>query len=371
MARRGAKPKPLAVTDEDRAELERVVAHPKAENREVQRARIVLLAADGMRNVEIAERVGVKPGTVTKWRRRWREAGYHALTDLPRSGRRRTVTDERVTEVVKLTLESRPKGATRWSTRGLAQKTGMSQSSISRIWQAFRLKPHRIETFELSNDPHFVDKVRDVVGLYLNPPDRAVVLSADEKTQIQALERTQTVIPMTPTKPGVISPKYKRHGTVDLFAALNVATGEVISMTFPQHKSAEFIVFLRHIDDTVPNGLDIHIIVDNHSIHKSAETLGWLLRHPRFHLHFVPTYSSWLNMVEGVFSILTEKQLKQGVHNSTKQLVDAITEFMEARNEDPRPFRWTKTADEILEKVARVCGGILDRHRVTGSEATN
>lgn len=362
MARRGAKPKPLTVSAEDRASLEALIANPRAENRAVQRARIVLMAADGARNVEIAEAVGVKPGTVTKWRNRYREGGFHALSDAPRSGRPRTVTDDLVANVVELTLETAPKGATHWSTRGLAAKTGLSQSSISRIWQAFRLKPHRKETFELSTDSLFVDKLRDVVGLYVNPPERAVVFSVDEKTQIQALERTQTVLPMTSGHPKAFSPKYERHGTIDLFAALNCATGEVLASFEEEHKSAQVVAFFEKIDAAVDAELDIHIILDNASPHRSAETLRWVEAHPRFHLHYTPTYSSWLNLVEVIFSRLTERQLKHGVHTSVADLIEAIQEFIDAHNEDPKPFVWTKTADQILDKVARFCGGVLDRH---------
>lgn len=358
----GRPPIPIELSEEDRAHLERIVGHPTAENREVQRARIVLLASEGRATKEIAEMVGVSKATVCKWKNRYRKAGLHFLSDLPRSGRPRTVTDEKVVEVVELTLESRPKGATHWSTRSLARRTGLSQSAVSRIWRTFQLKPHRQETFELSNDPYFVEKVRDVVGLYLNPPEHAIVLSVDEKTQVQALERTQTVLPLGPGQPKAYSPKYRRHGTIDLFAALNVATGEVIGACYPQHKSKDFIAFLRLIDAQVEDDLDVHLILDNHSIHKSAETLGWLLRHPRFHLHFTPTYSSWLNQVEALFSILTRRQLKQGVHRSVDELVQAIQEFIDAHNDDPKPFKWTRNADEILERVARFCGGVLDRY---------
>lgn len=358
----GRKPKAVEIADGDREALEAVVKHPRAENREVQRARIVLMAADGVTNDEIAAAVGVSVASVTKWKRRYREAGYEGLTDLPRSGRPRTVTDDLVAEVVELTLESTPRGATHWSTRTLAAKSGLSRSAVSRIWQAFRLKPHRRTTFELSNDPYFVDKVRDVVGLYLHPPDRAVVFSVDEKTQIQALERTQTVLPLGVTKPTAFSPKYRRHGTIDLFAALEVHTGRVIALTQEAHRSEHFTAFLEVIDEDVDPELDIHVVVDNHSIHKSAETRDWLLRHPRFHLHFVPTYSSWLNQVEAVFSLLTERQLRNGVHTSVDELVQAIEDFFAVHNDDPQPFNWTRDADEILDRIARFCGGVLDRH---------
>ena len=244
----------------------------------------------------------------------------------------------------------------------MAKKAGISQTMVSRIWRAFRLQPRRKETFELSNDPLFVEKVRDVVGLYLSPPDNAVVFCVDEKTQIQALERTQTVLPLGVARPERQSPKYRRHGTIDLFAALNVATGQVLGRMYPDHRSERFIDFLRIIDAEVEPDLEIHIIVDNASMHRSAETLAWLLRHPRFQLHYVPTYSSWMNLVEVVFSVLTERQLKHGVHTSTEQLEACIQEFIDAHNDDPKPFVWTRTADQILSSVARFCGGVLDRH---------
>lgn len=365
MGKRGRKPIPVIVASEDRTALEAVINRPSAPHRDVTRAKIVLGAADGLTNEAIMAATGASASTVNKWKKAYRDHGFHGLTDAPRSGRPRTITDDAVRQVVELTLESAPKGATHWSTRGLASKVGLSQSSVSRIWQAFRLKPHRRDTFELSKDPHFVDKVQDVVGLYLNPPARAVVFSVDEKTQIQALERTQVVIPMTPTKATAISPKYRRHGTVDLFAALNVATGEVIAKPYPQHTSTEFVDFLRTLNDGVADELEIHVIADNASPHRSAETLAWLKRHPRVHMHYTPTYCSWLNQVETIFSMLTEKQLKHGVHTSVPELVGAIMEFVEAHNDNPKPFKWTKTADQILEKVARFCMNLLDRNDST------
>lgn len=332
--------------------------------REARRARILLLAADGVGTNEIAERVGVTAATVCKWKKDYKELGFAGLSDAPRAGRPRTVSDEKVAEVVRLTLETRPKGSTHWSTRELAKKTGLSQSTVSRIWRAFRLKPHRQETFELSKDPHFVEKVRDVVGLYLNPPDNAVVFCVDEKTQIQALERTQTVIPMTPGHPRAISPKYRRHGTVDLFAALNYGTGEVLSMTAPEHRSEQLLEFFGIINDAVAEEQDIHVVLDNASMHKSKETLMWLQRHPRFHLHYTPTYSSWLNLVESVFADLTARQLKYGVHTSVDELVAAIEEWLEARNATPKPLVWTLSADEVLSRVQRFCEKLIARHTV-------
>lgn len=362
MAKRGRRPAKLELRDGDRDALERLVNHPTGQNRDARRARIVLLASEGLGTADIAKTVGLGTSTVTRWKKRYREGGFHALTDAPRSGRPRTVTDELVQQVVELTLESKPKGATHWATRGLAKKVGISRSSVSRIWQAFRLKPHRQDTFELSNDPHLVDKVHDVVGLYLNPPANAVVLSVDQKTQIQALERTQTVLPLSTGLIKAISPKYKRHGTVDFFAALDIVTGRLIGKTYKAHKSADFIDFLAHIDREIDAELDVHIIVDNHSIHRSAETLEWLSRHPRFHMHYTPTYCSWLNQVEAIFALLTARQLKHGVHTSVRQLTAAINEFVEAHNDDPQPFIWTRTAEQIIDSLGRFCAGVLDRH---------
>lgn len=358
----GRPPKPLTLRPGDREALEALLRKGSTPQREARRARIVLLAADGVGTNEIAKRVGVTVTTVCKWKKDYGELGFHGLSDAPRSGRPRTVSDEEVAEVVRLTLESKPKGATHWSTRDLAKKTGLSQSTVSRIWRAFRLKPHRQETFELSTDPHFVEKVRDVVGLYMNPPDNAVVFCVDEKTQIQALERTQTVIPMTPGHPRVISPKYRRHGTIDLFAALNYDTGEVLSMTAPEHRSEQLLEFFGIINDSVEDGLDIHVILDNASMHKSKETLAWVESHPRFYLHYTPTYSSWLNLVESVFSDLTARQLKYGVHTSVDQLVEAIEEWLEIRNETPKPLVWTLSPDEVLSRVQRFCERLQERH---------
>lgn len=358
----GRRSQPLTLRVGDKECLEQLVKLPTAPNRDVQRARIVLLAAEGLGTTEIATRVGVTSGTVSKWKRRYSQGGFFALSDAPRSGRPRSVTDTSIANVVALTLEMQPEGATHWSTRELARHTGMSQSAISRIWRAFRLQPHRKQTFELSPDPYFVDKVRDIVGLYLEPPDNAVVFCVDEKTQIQALERSQTVLPMGVGRPTAFSPKYLRHGITDLFAGLEVATGRLLTACHPEHKSAQFTAFLAQIDEDVEEGLDIHIIVDNASIHRSVETNAWLSAHPRFHMHYTPTYASWLNLAEVVFSLLYLRQLKHGVHTSIEDLIEAIEDFVNAHNADPKPFIWTKTADQILESVARYCGRVLDRH---------
>lgn len=359
----GRRPKPLTLRAGDLGALQGLLRKGTTPLREANRARIVILAAEGVGTNEIAKRVGVTAATVCKWKKDYVELGYRGLSDAPRSGRPRTVRDEEVAEVVRLTLETRPKGSTHWSTRALAEKTGLSQSTVSRIWRAFRLKPHRQDTFELSTDPHFVEKVQDVVGLYLNPPDNAVVFCVDEKTQIQALERTQTVIPMTPGHPRAISPKYRRHGTIDLFAALNYGTGEVISMTSPEHRSEQLLEFFEIIDDSVEAELGIHVVLDNASMHKSKETLRWLESHPRFQLHYTPTYSSWLNLVESVFSDLTARQLKYGVHTSVDELVACIEDWLEVRNSNLKPLVWTVSADEVLSRVQRFCERLIARQR--------
>ena len=316
---------------------------------------MILLAARGWPNVKISEEVGACPHTVGKWRRRFLEYGLAGLGDLPRPKEPLRTTDKDVARVIRLTLQSKPKGATHWSTRLMAKQVGLSQSTISRIWRAFHIKPHRSETFSLSTDPQFVEKVRDIVGLYMNPPTRAVVLSVDEKSPIQALERTQLVLPMRPGQPERKTPTYLRHGTTTLFAALDVTTGQVIGEVHRRHRSKEFIKFLQTIDKSVPAGLDVHLILDNYATHSTEAVLRWRKKHPRFHFHFTPTYSSWLNQVERWFALLTERQLKRSVHRSTQALEKDIRAFLDAHNEDPQPFVWTKSADEILGKIARTC----------------
>lgn len=362
MARRGRKPLAFELRDGDRRRLAQLVAAPSTANLIAVRARTVLLSADGMQPADVAKTVGMTRAFVGKWKRRYATLGMAGLEDSPRSGRPRTLTDERVAQVIKTTLEVKPKGATHWSTRDLAKTAGISASSIGRIWRSFAIQPHRAETFQLSTDPEFVDKVHDVVGLYLNPPTNAAVFCVDEKTQVQALNRTQAILP---TRPGMVerrTPEYRRHGTTDLFAALEYGSSRVIAKCYQRHRSQEFIAFLRLIDSEVPQGQEIHAILDNHSAHKSMETRAYLARHPRIHLHFVPTHSSWLNLVEGWFGILTTKQLRRGAHTSVPELQHAIYEFRDAHNENPRPFKWRRTAEEILERTARFCGAVLDAH---------
>ena len=359
MARKGPVPEPVVVSDEDREKLEAILRRGKTEQRLAARVRIVLALADGKTLRATATEVGVSSAIVTKWKKRWLDLGVDGLDDDERPGRPRTVTDEKVHAVVVKTLEEMPKSASRWSTRDMAKASGMSQSTVSRVWRAFGLKPHRSETFQLSTDPLFIEKVHDVVGLYLSPPDNAIVLSVDEKSQIQALSRTQPLLPLRPGQLERRTPEYRRHGTTTLFAAFDVATGRVITDTHKRHCTEEFIKFLRLVDQSVDPALEIHVIVDNYATHKSPRTQAFLVRNPRFHMHFIPTHSSWLNQVEGWFSILTEKQLKRGSHTSVAQLEAAIQEFVDAHNANPRPFRWVKTAEEILANVARFCADTL------------
>ena len=359
---RGRPKKELNLTDEEQAALERLTRRAKTSQRLALRARIVLACASGMDNQAVAEEIGVSKVTVGKWRARFVESRIAGLGDAPRSGAPRKISDEAIEKVVVDTLETMPRGASKWSTRDMARRSGLSRMTISRIWRTFGLKPHLSETFQLSTDPAFIEKIRDVVGLYRTPPSNAVVLSLDEKSQIQALNRTQPLLPLGPGNPEKRTPEYERHGTMSLFAALNVATGEVIGKCFPRHRSSEFLAFLRIIDKSVDPSLDVHIILDNLATHKTAAVMRWLVRHPRFHLHFTPTHSSWLNLVEVLFSILTEKQLKRGSHRSVRALEAAVYEFLDETNRNPKPFTWTKSADEILDSIARFCDRTLQRH---------
>lgn len=345
----------LVLREEDRPELLRWSRRMKSSNGLAQRARIVLRCAEGLASSDVADALGVTGATVGKWRARYIARGLGGLLDEPRCGAPRQISDEKVEEVVTATLEQLPRDATHWSTRSMAERSGISYASVRRIWHAFGLQPHRVEHWKLSNDPQFIPKVRDIVGLYLNPPQHALVLSVDEKAQIQALDRTQPILPM---RPGIASRQthdYRRHGTTDLFAALEVKTGKVIGELHRRHRSVEFKSFLERIDRETPADLELHLILDNYSTHKTPLILRWLLRHPRFHLHFTPTYSSWINQVERWFSGLTEKQLRRGTHRSTRELEKAIRGYLALSNEDPKPFVWVKTADEILASVRRFC----------------
>ncbi len=325
-----------------------------------QRARIVLLCASGKNNSEAASELKVSVGMVGKWRNRFVDKRLDGLLDEPRPGAPRSVSDADVERVLTMTLETTPRGATQWSTRSLAERCGMSQSAVSRIWRAFALQPHRSETFKLSKDPLFIDKVRDIVGLYMNPPDRALVLCVDEKSQIQALDRTAPLLPMRPGQVERRTHDYKRNGTTSLFAALDVKTGTIIGSCHQRHRSVEFRNFLDQIDAVVPKNLDVHLIMDNYATHKTALIRRWFAKRPRYHFHFTPTSASWLNLVERWFGGLTEKQIRRGAHRNNRELKTAIHEYMAVNNENPKPFVWTKTADEILAAVARFCVRISD-----------
>jgi transposase len=348
-----ARPKkvPIELSPDERSELEALTRRARANRHVALRAKLILASASGMSDVAVAAKHRVNNKTVGTWRRRFAERRLEGLYDEPRVGRPREITDEKVEEVVVQTLETTPKGRTHWSTRKMAKKAGISHSSVGRIWRAHGLKPHIVRGFKLSNDPQFIAKVRDVVGLYMNPPDHAVVFSFDEKPQIQALERAQPILPMDLGMPERQTHNYIRHGTLDLFAALNVATGEVIAKTTKQHRAKEFVRFLRVLDKAVDDDLEVHLILDNLSTHKAPPVKRWLLKHPRFHLHFTPTYASWLNLVERFFALLTDEALRRGSHTSIPQLRKAIYEYIEVHNEEGRPFIWTKTADEILDKI--------------------
>ena len=353
MARTGRPKATLTVTDAERAELDRLARRARTNRHLALRAKIVLGCATGAANHVVAATRRTTGTTVGKWRRRFVAGRVAALYDEPRPGAPRQISDDAVERVVVKTLEEKPKGRTHWSTRKMAEAAGISHTTVGRIWRTFGLQPHIVRTFKVSDDPLFIEKVRDVVGLYLNPPDHAVVFSFDEKPQIQALERAQPVLPMDLGMPERQTHNYIRRGTLDLFAALNVATGEVIAKTTRQHRAQDFVAFLREIDGRVSPELDVHVVLDNLSAHKAPAVMRWGARHPRFHFHFVPTYSSWLNLVERFFGLLTVHALQRGSHTSVPDLRGAILAYVEAHNEEGKPFQWTKTADEILASVKR------------------
>jgi transposase len=346
---------PIELTADEREVLESWTRRHTSAQALALRARIVLLAADGVSNSQIAERVGIVRNTVAKWRRRFAEHRLDGLTDEPRPGQPRKITDAQVEQVIITTLESKPKDATHWSTRSMAAQVGLNQTAVHRIWKAFGLQPHRQGTWKLSKDPLFIEKVRDIVGLYLNPPERAVVLCVDEKSQIQALDRTAPILPMLPGVPERATHDYKRHGTSSLYAALDLATGQVIGRLHSRHRAIEFKQFLATLDREVPGELDVHVVLDNSSTHKTPAIQKWLLTHPRFVLHFTPTSSSWLNLVERWFAELTAKKLRRSAHRSVPDLNRDIRAWIETWNDDPKPYVWTKTADQILESIARYC----------------
>jgi transposase len=345
----------VVLSDEERAFLEAQARRHKAARSLSDRCRMILLCAEGLQSKEVAERLGVHEHTVGKWRRRFVRDRVEGLTDEYRPGRPRTVSDEQVARVIERTLNTMPKDATHWSIRSMAAETGLSHTTVRRIWTAFGLQPHRSETFKLSTDPLFVDKVQDIVGLYLSPPTRAIVLCIDEKSQIQALDREQPVLPMAPGVAERRTHSYIRNGTTSLFAALDIATGTVIGKCYKRHRASEFLAFLRKIDAAVPKGPEVHLVMDNYATHKTPKIRAWLARRPHWHVHFTPTSASWINQVERWFAELTRKQLQRGVHRSVAALEADIAAFIEAHNADPKPYKWVKSADEILAAVKRFC----------------
>jgi transposase len=350
----------IDLSEAERTALEGLRRRRRTAQGLARRAEIVLSAAAGLQNKQIAVQLGSDPTTLGKWRRRFAEHRLDGLYDEPRPGAPRRIGDEAVAETIRRTLEETPAIATHWSLRGMAAATGYAPSTIHRIWKAFGLQPHRVESFKLSSDPLFVDKVRDIVGLYMAPPDRALVLCVDEKSQIQALDRTQPLLPMRTGQPERRSHDYTRHGTLSLFAALDVATGKVIGRCYQRHRSREFLKFLRTVDAEVPSDLNVHLVMDNYATHKTQAIRTWLARRPHWHVHLTPTSASWINQVERFFAELTNKQIRRGVHRSTAELEAAIHRYIETENSDPKPFRWTRAADDILASIQRFCLRTLD-----------
>jgi transposase len=351
--RTGRPKQPLVLTEEERERLQSLAHRSRSQPLLARRARVVLACAEGLDNKTVSRRLRCSLGMVGKWRARFLQARLEGLYDEPRPGTPRKVSDDQVEQVVIQTLESTPRGQTHWSTRELAKVTGLSRMTISRIWHAFGLQPHRVETFKLSPDPLLIEKVRDIVGLYLNPPDHALVFCVDEKSQIQALDRTQPMLPMRPGQLERRTHDYKRHGTTSLFAALEWKTNRVIGQLHRRHRSQEFRRFLDTIEANVPGDLDVHIVLDNYGTHKTAIIRKWFAKRPRFHVHFTPTYGSWINLVERWFAEITNKRIRRGVFRSVKELEAAIREYIDVYNEAPKPFVWTRTADEILDSIAR------------------
>lgn len=362
MGQRGRPRAKVILTDSERAELERLARRSRINRNLAFRARLILSSAEGLADTAVAERVRTSSHTVGKWRRRFLKERMDGLFDEPRVGAPRKITDEQVEEIVVRTLEETPKGRTHWSTRKMARAAGVSPDTVGRIWRAFGLKPHVVRGFKLSNDPQFIEKVRDVVGLYMSPPANAVVFCFDEKSGVQALERAQPILPMDIGRPERRTHNYIRHGRLDLFAALNVATGEVFARTKRRHRAIDVVHFFKELDAQVPKGLEIHVILDNLSTHKSAVVQAFLQKNGRFVLHFTPTYSSWLNLVERFFALLTDEALRRGSHTSIPQLRQAIMNYVEAHNEEAGPFKWTKTADEVLESARSAGERTLQLH---------
>ncbi|EGO96868.1 IS630 family transposase [Acidiphilium sp. PM] len=345
----------IELSDEERIELQTRIRRRKIARGDAMRAEIILLAADGMSNLGIAEKLRITRVTVATWRTRFAAKRLDGLLDEPRPGAPRKIGDDKIAEVITTTLEKLPAAATHWSTRSMARASGLAPSTVHRIWRAFSLQPHRSETFKLSTDPLFIEKVRDIVGLYLNPPDRAVVLCVDEKTQVQALDRSQPILPLRPGQAERRTHDYKRHGTTSLFAALDVKIGTIIGTCMPRHRAADFRRFLDMVEKNVPADLDVHVVMDNASSHKTKLIRDWFAKRPRWHVHFTPTSASWINQVERFFGMLTDDQIRRGAHRSVRELEAAITTYIDAHNADPKPFRWVKSADEILAAVQRFC----------------
>jgi transposase len=353
----------VELSTEEKATLSAWANGRKTPVRMAERARILLLADAGAQDTEISSQLSITPKKVARWRKRFLDKGIAGLEkDAPRPGRAPSIPREAIAEIVRLTTQEKPAKATHWSTRSMAAVAGISDSSVLRIWHAHGLKPHRIESFKLSNDPNFGQKLEAIVGLYLNPPDQAIVLCVDEKSQVQALDRTQPGLPMKPGRAGTMTHDYRRHGTTTLFAALNAASGKVISLCQQRHRHQEWIKFLRLLDDATPAGKDLHLIADNYSAHKHPKVEQWLKRHPRFHVHYTPTSSSWLNMVERFFRDLTENRLRRGVFRSVLELIEALDEYVDRHNENPKPFIWTAKANDILAKVMRAKASALNDH---------
>jgi transposase len=344
----------LELNAEEREKLETMARRPKSAQAMALRARIVLGCEKGMSNAAMAAKLQVTAATVGKWRRRFLESRLAGLLDEPRVGAPRRISDRQIEEVITKTLESMPANSTHWSTRGMAEAMGLSQNSIVRIWHAFGLQPHRVENFKFSKDPQFVEKVRDIVGLYLNPPDRAIVLCVDEKSQVQALNRTEPILPLAPGVPARQSHDYERHGVTSLFAAMDVASGVTISTCYRRHRHQEFLRFLNQIEDSLPAGMDVHLVMDNYGTHKVGKVHNWLARHPRYHIHFTPTSASWLNLVERLFAEVTERCVRRGSHTAVRTLEKAMLDYLDRRNGNPKPFIWTADADLILGKLARL-----------------
>ena len=352
--------KPINLTDQEREQLESMAAAHSLPQTLAKRMRIILLANKGLSNKDVATQLHLDPATVSIWRNRFLSDRLEGLHDELRTGRPRSISDEEIAALVYKTLNEKPKDATHWSSRLLAKESKVSDSTVRRVWRAFGIQPHRQKGFKLSNDPFFVEKVRDIVGLYLNPPDKAMVLCVDEKSQIQALDRTQPMLPLGLGYVEGVTHDYVRHGTTTLFAALDVASGKVLTQCKKRHRHQEYLQFLRHIDANVPKDLDIHLVVDNYCTHKHAKVRGWLAARPRYHVHFTPTYASWLNQVERWFGIITQRAIRRGTFKNVKELTAKIEQFVSNYNKNTTPFSWTATADSIFEKIKRLCGRICD-----------